>query len=113
MKWPRSKKGENSEEESLPSDEEGDSVLTLMKAGTTFMEAAFKSKLNAPSRKKKMTKLGTPDCKWTKSPKLGSFITSTIPKEVVQMTSPSCHCIDKTDAGEILEGKLSKASETP
>ena len=48
------------------------------------METAFKSKLNAASRKKKMAKLGLPDCKWTKSPELDSFIASTIPKDVVR-----------------------------
>ena len=30
-----------------------------------------------------MAKLGMPDCKWTKAPELGSFIASTIPKEVL------------------------------
>ena len=38
------------------------------------METDFKSKMNATSRRKKMGKLGLPDCKWTKSPELDALI---------------------------------------
>ena len=48
------------------------------------MEAAFKTKLNATARKKKISKLGLPDCKWIKSPELDAFIVFSIPKEVVK-----------------------------
>ena len=84
MKRPRSEEGEHSEEEPLSSDNEDDNAFTLTEVGSTFMEAAFKSKLNVASRKKKMAKLGTLDCKWIKSPELDSFIASIIPKEAVQ-----------------------------
>ena len=56
----------------------------LSKVGTPFMEAAFKTKPNATARKKKSSKLGLPDCKWTKSPELNAFIASNIPKDVVK-----------------------------
>ena len=42
--------------------------LCLSEAGTAFMEAAFQTKLNATARKRKISKLGLPDCKWMKSP---------------------------------------------
>ena len=42
---------------------EDDIVFTLLEAGNTFMETAFKSKMNTASRKKKMMKLGLPNCK--------------------------------------------------
>ena len=116
----RSEKGEDSEEEPLSSDKEDDHVFTLMEVGSAFMEIAFKSKLNATSRKKKMAKLGMPDCKWTKVPELDSFIAFTIPKEVVQndnavqktqrlwleVSSLLTAIVDKTDGGEISEGEI-------
>ena len=54
----RSEEGEDSEEELLSSDEEDDHVSILLEAGSAFMETAFKSQLNATSRRKKMVKLG-------------------------------------------------------
>ena len=91
-----------------------------MEAGSAFMEAAFKTKLNAVSRKKKMAKLGTPDCRWTKSPKLDSFITSTIPKEVVcndnaaqktqrlwlEVSAVLAAIMDKSDTAEISDSEI-------
>ena len=49
-----SNEGGNSVEESLSSDKEDNNVFTLSEDGNTFMEIAFKSKMNAASRKKKM-----------------------------------------------------------
>lgn len=58
----RSNEGGDSEEEEPPSsDKDNDNVFTLSEAGNAFMETAFKSKMNAASRKKKMEKLGLPD----------------------------------------------------
>ena len=116
----RSEEGEDSEEEPLSSDEEDDHVFTLSEAGSAFMETAFKSKLNATSRRKKMAKLGMPDCTWTKAPELDSFIASTIPKDVVrndnaaqktqrlwlEASSLLAAIVDKTDGGEISEGEI-------
>lgn len=106
--------GESSDEAHSSSDEE-DQVFTLSEAGSAFMETAFKSKMNAASRKKKMAKLGLPDCKFSKAPELDSFIASTIPKEVVkadnashktqrlwlEAAAPLAAIVDKVDAGEI------------
>lgn len=54
MQWPRYEDGGKSEEEPLSSDKNDANVLTLMEAGSAFMEAAFKTELNVASRKKKM-----------------------------------------------------------
>ena len=43
----------------------------------------FKSKMNAASRRKN-GEAGPLDYKWTKSPEMDSFITSTIPKDVTR-----------------------------
>ena len=43
----------------------------------------------AALRGKKMAKLGIPDCKWLKAPKLDAFISSTIPKDVVEADNVS------------------------
>ena len=48
------------------------------------MEAASKTKLNATARKKKISKLGFPDCQWTKSPELDAYIASSTPKGVIK-----------------------------
>ena len=54
--------GEDSEpkEPGLSSDDEDDNTFSLSEAGSAFMETAFKSKMNATSRRKKMAKLGFP-----------------------------------------------------
>ena len=52
------------------SSDEDDHVFSLSEVGNTFMEMAFSSKMNATSRRKKMAKLGIPDCKWSKAPEL-------------------------------------------
>ena len=120
MKRPRSKEGENSEEEPLSSDEEDSNVFTLMEAGSAYVEAAFKTKLNVASRKKKMAKLSTPDCRWIKLPELDNFIASTIPMEVVQNDNASqktqrlwlevlsvlAAIMDRSDADEISDGEI-------
>ena len=53
VKWLRSEEGEDSEEQPLSSEEEDDQVFTLSEPGTSFMETAFKSKLNANARRNK------------------------------------------------------------
>ena len=67
-----------------------------------------------------MAKLGMPNRKWTKASELDSFITSTIPKEVVQnnnaaqktqrlwlkTSSLQAAIVDKTDGGENSGGKI-------
>ena len=122
VKRPRSEEGENSEEEPLSSDDEDDNVFTLTEVGSAFMEAAFMTKLNTASRKKKMVKLGMPDCRWIKSPELDSFVTSTIPKEVVRNDNTSqktqrlwlkassvlAAIVDRSDADKILDGEIIK-----
>ena len=120
VKRPRSKEGENSEEEPLSSDEEDSNVFTQMEAGSAYVEAAFKTKLNVASRKKKMAKLSTPDCRWIKLPELDNFIASTIPMEVVQNDNASqktqrlwlevlsvlAAIMDRSDANEISDGEI-------
>ena len=59
----RKENGEESDEEAADSSDDEDNIFTLSKAGTAFMETAFKTKLNATARKKKISKLGLPDCK--------------------------------------------------
>ena len=71
------------------SSDEDDHVFSLSEVGNTFMEMAFNSKMNATSRRKKMAKLGIPDCKWSKAPELDKFIASTIPKDVVKAENVS------------------------
>ena len=102
------------------SDEDNDDTFILTEAGSAFMEAAFKTKLNAASQKKKMVKLGTPDCRWTKPPELDSFIASTIPKEVVcndnaaqktqrlwlEASAVLAAIVDKSDTAEISDGEI-------
>ena len=44
------------------SDEDGH-MFSLSEVGSTYMEAAFKNKMNASARMKKMAKLRLPDCK--------------------------------------------------
>ena len=80
----RKKNGEESDKEAADSSNNENNTFTLSKAGRAFMEAAFKTKLNATARQRKISKLGLPDCKWTKSPELEAFIASSIPKEVVK-----------------------------
>ena len=84
------------------------------------MEMAFKNKTNASTRKKKMAKLGLPDCKWSKAPELDWFIDSTIPKDVVRADNtshkiqglwleaviPLAAIVDKADVGEIGEADI-------
>ena len=88
------------------------------------MEAAFKTKLNATARKKKISRLGLPDCKWTKSPELDAFIASSIPKEVVknenteqkiqklwvEATAPLTVVVECSDSEDISQQKLFKGS---
>ena len=119
-KQPRSEEGENSEEEPLSSDKEDDIIFTLTEADGAFMEVAFKSKLNMASKKKKIKKLGMPNCKWTKSLELDSFIASTIPKKVVwnnnaaqktqrlwlKALSVLAAIMDISDMGKISDGKI-------
>ena len=119
VKRVRSEEGEISEEDPPSSDEDNDDTFTLTEAGSAFMEAAFKTKLNAASRKK-MAKLGTPNCRWTKSPELDSFIASTIPKEVVRNDNAAqktqrlwleasavlAAIVDKSDTAEISDGEI-------
>ena len=64
-----------------------------------------------------MAKLGVPDCKWTE---LDSFITSTIPKDVIRSDNAAhktqrllleaaallAAIVDKIDGGEILEAEI-------
>ena len=99
------------------SSDEDDHVFSLSEVGSAFMETAFKSKMNATSRRKKMAKLGIPDCKWSKAPELDAFIASTIPKDVVkgdnvshkaqrlwlEVAAPLATIVDKVDAGELKE----------
>ena len=76
--------------------------------------------MNATSRRKKMAKLGLPDCKWMKSPELDAFITSTIPKEVIkndnvaqktqrlwlEAASLLAAIVDKTDGDKISDAEV-------
>ena len=66
------------------SSDEDDHVFSLSEVGSTFMEAVFKTKMNASARRKKMAKLQLPNCKWSKAPELDTFIASTVPKDVVK-----------------------------
>ena len=87
LRLPRQKRKENreeSDEEAADSSDDEDNTFTLSEAGTAFMEATFKTKLNATAKKRKISKLGLPDCKWTKSSELDAFMASNIPKEVVK-----------------------------
>lgn len=107
----------DSNDELAESDDEDDHVFSLSEVGSAFMEAAFKSKMNATARRKKMAKLGVPDCKWSKAPELDAFIASTVPKDVVkadntshksqrlwlEAAAPLAAIVDKIDAGEIQE----------
>ena len=77
---------DNADSNDNQSSDEDDHVFSLSEVGNAFMETAFKSKMNATSRRKKMAKLGIPDCKWSKAPDLDTFIASTIPKDVVKVT---------------------------
>jgi len=104
----------DSNDDFASSDEE-DHVFTLSEVGSTFMEVAFKTKMNASTRKKRMAKLRFPDCKWSKAPELDAFIASTVPKDVVRADNTShktqrlwleaaallAAIVDKADAGEI------------
>ena len=100
------------------SSDEDDHVFSLSEVGNNaFMETAFKSKMNATSRRIKMAKLGIPDCKWSKAPEFDAFIASTIPRDVVkadnvshkaqrlwlEAAAPLAAIVDKVDAGELEE----------
>ena len=102
------------------SSDEDDHVFSLSEVGSAFMEAAFKTKMNASARRKKMAKLGLPDCKWSKAPELDTFIASTVPKDVVkadntshktqrlwlEAAAPLAAIVDKIDAGEVEEAEI-------
>ena len=99
------------------SSNEDDHMFSLLEVGNAFMETAFKSKMNATSRRKKMVKLRIPDCKRSKGPDLDAFIASTIPKDVVkadnvshetqrlwlEAAAPLAAIVDKVDAGKLEE----------
>jgi len=68
-KKPREEDDADSNKEFESSDED-DHVFSLSNVGNAFMETAFKSKMNATLRRKKMAKLGIPNCKWSKAPEL-------------------------------------------
>ena len=54
----RKENREKSNEEAADSSNDEDNTFTLSKARTAFMEATFKTKLNAAARKKKISSLG-------------------------------------------------------
>ena len=95
-------------------------MFSLSEVSSTFMEAAFKTKMNTPARRKKMKKLWLPDCKWSKAPELDTFIASTIPKDVIkadntshktqrfwlEAAAPLSTIVDKIDAEEIEEADI-------
>ena len=113
----RSRDEDDADSNDDQSSDEDDHVFSLSEVGNAFMETAFKSKMNATSRRKKMAKLGIPDCKWSKAPELDAFIASTIPKDVVkadnvshkaqrlwlEAAAPLAAIVDKIDAGELEE----------
>ena len=116
----RSRDEDDADSNDDQSSDEDDHVFSLSEIGNAFMETAFKSKMNATSRRKKMAKLGIPDCKWSKAPELDAFIASTIPKDVVkadnvshktqrlwlEAAAPLAAIVDKVDAGELEEGDV-------
>ena len=71
------------------SSDEDDHVFSFSEVGSAFMEAAFKTKMNTSTRRKKMAKLGLPDCKWSKAPELNTCITSTVPNNIVKADNTS------------------------
>ena len=126
---PAKKRKENREEsckEAANSSNDEDNTFTLSEAGTAFMEAAFKTKLNATARKRKIGKLGLPDCKWTKSPELDAFIASSIPKEVVkndnteqkiqklwlEATAPLTAVVERSDSEDISPAEVIQGVRT-
>ena len=113
----RSRDEENADSNDDQSSDKDDHVFSLLEVGNAFMEIVFKSKMNATSRRKKMVKLGIPDCKWSKAPKLDTFIATIIPKDMVkaddvshkaqrlwlEAAAPLAAIVDKVDAGELEE----------
>ena len=122
----RKENGEESDEEAANSSDDVDNTFTLSEEGTAFMEAAFKTKLNATARKRKISKLGLPDCKWTKSLELDAFIASSIPKEAVkndnteqkiqklwlEATAPLTAVVERSDSEDISPAEVIQGVRT-
>ena len=76
----RSEEGKISEEDPPSREEDNDDTRRRV---VPSLKLPSRLSLTQLPRRKKMAKLGTPDCRWTKLPELDCFIVSTIPKEIV------------------------------
>ena len=78
--------GKSSEDESVPSDAEGNTprAYTVSTEGETFLETTFGSKLDYAARCKQVDKTGSPDTKWVKTLVLPPVMASILPKETMK-----------------------------
>ena len=70
------------------SSDEGDHVFSLSEVGSAFMEAAFKTKMKAFARRKKMVKLGFLPANGQKHPNLTHLLLLPSSKTSLKLTTP-------------------------
>ena len=68
----------------ISDDEDASELVELSDATGAFMEAAFKTKLENPQRKKKLAKFGTPNCRWVQCPKLDPVVSANVSREAIR-----------------------------
>ena len=74
----------DSDKEDLEDEDERDDhelLVPLSEAASTFLEAAFKTRLDNTTRRAKIKKFGVPDSRWTKCPRIDPVVTANISKE--------------------------------
>ena len=70
------------------SSDEDDHMFSLSEVGSAFMEAAFKTKMKAFARRKKMVKLGFLTANDQKHPNLTHLLLLPSPKTLLKLTMP-------------------------
>ena len=74
----------DSDKEELEDEDEQDKqelLVPLSEAASTFLEAAFKTRLDNTTRRAKIKKFGVPDSRWTKCLRIDPAVTTNISKE--------------------------------
>ena len=80
--YPAAKKRRRGEGDDAEEDRDENSLLIpLLENASTYLETAFKLKLDNTSRKAKAMKFRISDCRWIRCPKLDAVVAANVSKE--------------------------------
>ena len=113
------------------SDDEGDEVLgprlvTLNNTTRAFLEAAFSGTMLNEECKKRVEKIGVPDCNQIRCPKLDGVMKAVLPKDAIKAdgylsrfqqfwldaVAPLTAVLESTEAGDLMPEKAVSATQT-